>query len=91
VNNTSAAGVLVTGGSGVTAGDIVDIKNAIFNEIMEGAESFAEQIRLIRAEAAGTITRSGTTHQIKSADGVTDRITATADETGRTVTAVNGN
>jgi hypothetical protein len=90
INNTSAAGVLVTGGSGVLPSDITDIKNAIFDEIMENSETFAEQIRLMRAEAAGTITKSGVVHNVKSADGLTNRITADADENGRTVTAVDG-
>jgi hypothetical protein len=45
VNNTSAAGVLVTGGSGVTAGDIVDIKDAIFDEIVASSEDFRQAIQ----------------------------------------------
>lgn len=90
INNTSAAGVLVTGGSGVTPSDITDIKNAIFDEIMEDTETFAEQIRLMRAEAAGDINVAGTTMTIKAANGTKTRITATADADGRDVTSVDG-
>lgn len=89
INNTSAAGVLVSGGSALTAQDITDIRDSIFANIMEGSETFAEAMRLVRAEAAGDIDVSGTGHQIKAADGVQTRITATADATGRDVTSVD--
>ena len=58
--------------------------------VVEDGETFEEALRLIRAEAAGTITRAGTTHRIKSKDGLTDRIIANADADGRTVTATDG-
>jgi len=69
--------------------DVVAIVAGMFANIMENGETFAEAMRLIRAEAAGSITKSGVVHNIKSADGLTDRITANADENGRTVTAVD--
>ena len=80
----------VNTGSGVDPADITDIANAVFGMVMEDGETFAEAMRLIRAEAAGSIVRSGDTHTIKSADGGTDRIVATANESGRTVTATDG-
>jgi hypothetical protein len=80
----------VVTGSAVTAQDKIDIINELMTRVMENGETYAEAFRLIRAEAAGTITRTGTAHKIKSADGLTDRIEATADENGRTVTAVDG-
>jgi len=90
IPSNSAGLQIVTTGSGVTAQDKVDIINGVFSRIIENGETFEEALRLIRAEAAGSIEVAGTTHNIKSADGLTDRITATADQTGRTVTATNG-
>lgn len=74
----------------ITQADKDAIVAQVFAQVMEGTETFAEAIRLIRAEAAGSIVRVGTLHQIKSASGSKDRITATADDTGRTVTATDG-
>jgi hypothetical protein len=63
----------------------------IFNNVMEDGETFAQQIRLIRAEAAGSIVKTGNLHEIKSADGSKTRITANpATSSGRTVTATDG-
>lgn len=90
VYNVQPITTVVTIGSGVTAQDKIDIIDELMTRIIENGETFAEAFRLIRAEAAGTITRTGTSHKIKSADGLTDRIEATADENGRTVTAVDG-
>jgi hypothetical protein len=78
--------VRVIGGT-VTDESIID---ELMTRVMEDGETFAEAMRLIRAEAAGSIEKTGLVHKIKSADGVTDRITANADEDGRSVTAVNG-
>lgn len=89
-NIVSAAATQIISGSGVTNQDKIDIKDLVFAEIMEGAETFAEAIRIIRAEAAGDIVKTGTLHEIKSADGVKNRITANADEDGRDVTSVDG-
>ena len=90
VNNTSQAGVLVTGGSGVTEQDKIDIRNEIMTYVLEDSETFEESVRLIRAEAAGTIVKSGVNHLIKSADGLTDRIDADADADGRVVNSTDG-
>lgn len=67
-----------------------DIINRLFLYILENGESFAETMRLIRAEAAGDIEVQGIEHRIKSADGTRDRIIADADETGRNVTSTDG-
>lgn len=67
-----------------------DIVLRIFQRVMEGSETFEQAMRLIRAEAAGDIVVSGLEHRIKGADGVTDRIVANADETGRDVTSTDG-
>jgi hypothetical protein len=74
----------------LTDADKDDIINRLFLYILENGESFAEAMRLIRAEAAGSIVVTGTEHRIKSADGLTDRIVADADETGRDVTSTDG-
>ena len=67
-----------------------DIINRLFLYILENGETYAEAIRLIRAEAAGDIEKIGDVHRIKSADGLRDRITATANAEGRDVTATDG-
>lgn len=96
VNNVSirpqnSAGLQqVTSGSGVLPSDVIDIRNAIFEFVMENAETFADQIRLMRAEAAGSIERTGNIHRIKSADGTKDRIVAEADQTSRTAILTDG-
>lgn len=67
-----------------------DIINRLFLYVLENGESYAEAMRLIRAEAAGTIVKTGDQHEIKSSDGAKNRIVATADETGRSVTSTDG-
>ena len=67
-----------------------DIINRLFLYALENGESFAEAMRLIRAEAAGSIVKVGDVHRVKSNDGAKDRVVATADETGRTVTGTDG-
>lgn len=88
--SSSATGIIT--GSGVTPGDVTDIKNAIFDEIMEDSESFAEQIRLMRAEAAGkTAVTGGTNVKFRDAADSKDRIDATVDDTGqRTAVTTDG-
>lgn len=58
--------------------------------VMENGESFAEAMRLIRADAAGSILKSGTLHEVRNAAGTQTRITANADEDGRDVTDTDG-
>lgn len=93
--NTNQVRILANNSAGlidvpITQADKDAIVTQVFAQVLEGSETFAEAIRLIRAEAAGSIVRVGTLHQIKSASGSKDRITATADDTGRTVTATDG-
>lgn len=70
--------------------DVDAIIVAMFARVMEGSETFAEAMKLIRAEAAGTIVKVGDVHTVRDAADTKDRITATADEDGRDVTAVDG-
>lgn len=78
-------------GSGVTSQDKTDIKNLVFDEVMEGSETFKEQVRLMRAEAAGELAVSGSTVTIRDAADTKDRITATVDANGqRTSVTVDG-
>lgn len=74
----------------LSAADKTDLVGQVFARVIENGETFEEALRIIRAEAAGTIVKTGTEHRIKSADGLTDRIIANADEDGRDVTAVDG-
>ena len=61
-----------------------------FDEISEGTETYGDQIRLMRAESAGKIIRSGSTHTIRDAADTKDRIVATATAQGRTPTSTDG-
>lgn len=88
---TNSAGLqTVTSGSGVTAQDKIDIRNEIMTFVMENGESFAEQIRLMRAEAAGSVRKTGNVHRFRDAADSKDRITATATADDRDVTATDG-
>jgi hypothetical protein len=80
----------VVAGSGVTQQDKDDIEAQIFAHVVEAAETFEYQLRLIRAEAAGSIRKSGNVHRIRNAADTKDRITATATAADRNVTAVDG-
>lgn len=88
--SSSATGIIT--GSGVTPGDVTDIKNAIFDEVMENSETFAEQVRLMRAEAAGKVAVAGGTNvTFRDAADTKDRIDATVDENGqRTAVTTDG-
>ena len=92
IPGNSAGLQIVVSGSGVLPGDITDIKNAIFDEIMEASESFADQIRLMRAEAAGKVAVAGGTNvKFRDAADAKDRIDATVDDTGqRTAVTTDG-
>lgn len=66
----------------------------IFAFILENSETFAEQIRLIRAEASGLVVRSGDGLNVKFRDAADtkDRIDATVDADGnRTAITTDGN
>ncbi len=70
-----------------------DVRDAIFANIMENAETFAEQVRLMRAEAAGkvAVTPDGTNVKFRDAADAKDRIDATVDDTGqRTAVTTDG-
>ena len=68
--------------------DIGRIVDAIFSRIVEGTETFSDQIRLIRAEAAGKVAVSGNTVTFRDAADTTDRITATVDANGQRTSIV---
>jgi hypothetical protein len=73
--------------------DITDIKNAIYDEIMEGTEDFRQQQKIIRAEAAGKVAVSpdGTNVTFRDAADSKDRIDATVDADGqRTAVTTDG-
>lgn len=89
-NNSGGKIIVDSGLSAITQQDKDDIENQIFDRDVENGETFEEQVRLIRAEAAGSIEKVGDVHRVKSNDGVKDRVVATADETGRTVTGTDG-
>lgn len=67
----------------LTEQDIIDIVDAIFNRVVESGETFQDQLRLIRAEAAGELAVDGTEVSIKSANGARDRIVAETDVSGQ--------
>lgn len=64
----------------------------LFGRVMENGETYAEQIRLIRADAAGDVVQlADGTYKVKSADGLTDRIEGDdAANSGRTISATDG-
>jgi len=90
VPSNSAGLQIVSVGSGISQQDKDDIENQVHAHLMENGETFEEQTKLIRAEAAGSIVKTGDIHEIKSADGAKTRITSTANETGRIVTDTDG-
>lgn len=83
IPNNSAGLIQVTSGSGVLPSDVTDIVNAVFAHIVEDTETFNQQLRLMRAEAAGKLGVSGTTVTIRDAADTKDRITATVDTGGQ--------
>ena len=72
----------------LTAQDLEDIVDAIFTRIIENGETFEQQLRLIRAEAAGHLTVSGNQVGIRDAANTKDRITATTDINGQRTVVV---
>ncbi len=90
ISQNSAGLQVVVSGSGVTQQDKDDIEAQIFAHLMENGETFADQTRLNRANAAGSIRKAGDVHRVRDAADSKDRITATADETDRDVTATDG-
>ena len=89
-NNSGGKITVDSGLSAITQQDKDDIENQIFARDVENGETFEEQQRIIRAEAAGSIVKTGDVHEVKNAANTKTRITATADADGRDVTAVDG-
>ena len=81
----------ISTGSGVLPTDVTTIKNAIFDEVLEGTETFRQLMYLVRALAAGDIVQqSDGSYVIKSKDGLIDRITGQLDSNnGRDITATD--
>ena len=90
VPSNSAGLQVVAVGSGVTQQDKDDIEAQIFAHAIEATETFEQQLRLIRANAAGSIRKAGDVYRVRDAADTKDRITATATATDRDVTAVDG-
>jgi hypothetical protein len=95
VATANQVGILGNNSSGLVDPSFTDnerqlIVQGVFDFDIENGETFQQQTRLIRAEAAGSIVKTGTEHRIKGNNGSTDRIVANADEDGRTVTSTNG-
>jgi hypothetical protein len=69
----------------MTAGLVDVIRDAIFAKVMENSETFAEQTKLMRAEAAGkvVVTAGGTNVAFRDAADSKDRIDATVDSDGQ--------
>ena len=85
-------GLVVATGSGVTQGDKDDIENQIFARLVEAGLSFEVLIRIMAAEAAGSIIEQPDgSYVYKGVDGSTTRITgAAAPDGGRTISALDG-
>ena len=93
ISQNSGGLIVFTSGSGVLAADIVAIKNAIFDELMEGSEDFRQQQVIMRAESAGKVgvTGGGTTVKFRDRADTKDRIDATVDANGqRTAVTTDG-
>ena len=80
---------VVTAGSGLTAGQQAELTEAagsaasVFATVMEDTETFAESIKIMRAESAGKVAVSGNTVTFRDKADSKDRITATVDENGQ--------
>lgn len=90
LNPTSLTTVIPTNSAGLITGrmSIDDLENII----LEGTETMAQTLRLLRAAAAGSIVeQTDGSYVIRSADGLTDRITGDdAANGGRTISATDG-
>lgn len=90
LNPTSLTTVIPTNSAGLIAGSMtIDDLESI---VLEGTETMAETLRILRAAAAGSIVeQTDGSYVIKSRDGVTDRITGDdAANGGRTISATDG-
>jgi hypothetical protein len=73
----------VATGSAVTEQDKEDIKDKVFAEVIENSETFKDQVKLMRSEAAGKVSVSGTTVNFRDAADTKNRISATVDSNGQ--------
>lgn len=78
-----AATVESTGATTLTAQDITNIVDALFAKVVENGETFEQQLKLIRAEAAGKLSVTGNTVSFRDAADSKDRIVATVDDEGQ--------
>jgi len=83
---TLAATIESTGETTLTPQDLQNIVDGIFSRIIEDSETFEEQLKLIRAEAAGKLSVNGSTVTLRDAADTKDRITATVDSGGQRTT-----
>ena len=91
-SNNSAGLQIVTSGSGVTQQDKDDIENQIFARLVEAGFSFEQIVRLLAANAAGSIIQQvDGSYVIKGIDGATDRIEGDdSANNGRDITGRDG-
>lgn len=80
---THAADIESQGATTLTPQDITNIVDALFAKVVENGETFEQQLKLIRAEAAGKVAVSGNTVSFRDAADSKDRIVATVDEQGQ--------
>jgi len=79
------------GTAGSTTSDVTAIANAVWTHAVEGALTAEQVQRIILAALAGKRTGLGTaTEQYFAQDGLTPRLTMTADEAGNGVPVING-
>lgn len=85
-------GLTVVSGSGVTQQDIVDIADAVHDEVVEGTLTLRNMLRVMKAALAGKSSGGGTnTVKFRDHADAKDRITATVDEDGnRTAVTLDG-
>jgi len=81
--NTVEARLIIPSATTLTAQDIDNIVDALFSRVIENGETFEQQLKLLRAEAAGKLSVTGTTVTIRDAADTKDRITATVDTSGQ--------
>lgn len=66
----------------------VAIVAAIFANVMENSETFAEQVRLIRAQSVGKVGVAGAINTFRDAADSKNRVTATVDAVGRRLSVI---
>lgn len=90
--NNSAGLIVVTQGSGVTSQDKTDIIAGVWSKLLEGTETAADILRILRSEAAGDamVPEGDGDYEFLAADGVTPRIQGTIAGSTRNVTLVDG-